>query len=242
MTKNILCPAGLWLCLFSGFGCYAQTTASPALAYAQQLYTSTLGNEAQLFNGPEYLNFIQKYHTARGHQFFASDEARPAAITYDGYTYEAIPIRYDIVNDQVVIKHATSPLLIKLIREKVNSFSLDGHTFVWVGAELPSDSEMKPGFYDQIFNDRLQLLVKRYKVVQERATTLGTEAKFSEKDKVFAKKDGAYYPITAKGDLLKLLPDRKKELQKYIAEHKLSFKAAAREASLLELAKYYHTL
>jgi hypothetical protein len=243
LINNTLCIAA-WAFLLSGGSLYAQAPTSSATAEdavgaaaVRQLYTTTLGNEAQLFTGPEYLNFLKKYHTARGHQFFGTEEAKSADILYDGYQYHAVPVWYDIINDQLIIKQATSPLLIKLIGEKISRFTLDGHTFIHLNAELPPESEMPAGFYDLIFDDTFQVLVKRIKNVQERPTTIGIDAKFRERDQIFIKKGNTFYPVSSKSDLLNSLPEKRKELQKYISAHKLSFKTPDREASVLAIAK-----
>ncbi|RYU79586.1 hypothetical protein [Hymenobacter persicinus] len=231
----------------SAFGQSADSTATaaaPGLAEATSYYAASVGTAAHLYNGTEYIDYSRKYSVLNGNQFFEVNEERPATIIYDSFRYPNIPIRYDVLLDQVVIRQPNSPLLVKLISEKISRFTFLGHTFVRLVGSEQVNPAIQTGFYDLLVEDgdKAQVLAKRLRKVQERSTLKGIEAKFAKADRLFLRKDGNYYPVKSKSSVLSVLADKRKELNRYIQEHHSSFSADAREAAVVELVKYYNTL
>jgi hypothetical protein len=99
---------------------------------------------------------------------------------------------------------------------------------------------MKPGFYDELYNGKSQVLVKRSKDIQ--TITSGTaENYFDLTTKYFFKKNHIYYSISSQGSLINILKDRKKELQQYIRANQIKFRSDPEEA-MVKIASYYDHL
>lgn len=85
------------------------------------------------------------------------------------------------------------------------------------------------------------MLVKRNKKLFEQSTDISIEGRFIETNAYFIRKGNTYYPLENKKSLVKVLADRKKELQSFIRSNKLKFREN-READILQLVQYYAQL
>ncbi|MDB5012595.1 MAG: hypothetical protein JWQ25_797, partial [Daejeonella sp.] len=116
---------------------------------------------------------------------------------------------YDLVDGSLVIQHFDKFYFIRLHSERVERFTLLGHTFIWLNSDSVTTAP-SAGFYDLLNDGKLQLLAKRSKTIEEKALASGLERNINEFNKYYIKKEGIYYSIDGKSDLLKLLktPDR----------------------------------
>ncbi|MCB2408655.1 hypothetical protein [Hymenobacter lucidus] len=199
-------------------------------------------NSSHLYNGAEYVHYERMYTHVEGHQFFQTTELQPGDIYYDGALYHNIPLLYDIKLDQVVLKFPKSPLQLKLVNEKLMSFTVNQHTFVRLVGDNTAKAAVPTGFYDVRLEGKTRVLARRIKKANETITTTGVELSFDEADKFYVEKGGVVYPISGKGAFVAVLEDKKKELRKYISTQKLKFTKEQQEASFIKLAQYYNTL
>ena len=65
---------------------------------------------------------------------------------------------------------------------------------------------------------------------------------YRQSDQLFVRTTGAAAEVGNLKDLLALLPAHRAEVQRYAHQHSLRFGAAQREASALEVLRYYYTL
>ena len=101
---------------------------------------------------------------------------------------------------------------------------------------------IKTGFYDVLNNAPLQLLAKRTKAIEQEKSGITIKNLFVPYTKYFLSKESTYYEISGKKDMLKVLKDRKQELEQYIKANNLSFKNEDMEPSMIKLANYYNQL
>lgn len=218
----------------------AADTSQTVLASLQQRYTATQGYNLRLYNGPEYVNYVRRY--VKGHQFFGTNELRLATIDYDGATYPDIPLRYDLVRGQVILKAPLGALELHLVNEHLTRFTLAGHTFVRL---LPTTDNGLPAttrFYDLLLDGPTPVLVARSKKVLESMTPDGAAGEVVEQNEVLVGKAGHYYPVSKASAVLRLFPENRAALRKYIKDKSLKFNAQFRENSIVELVRYQRTL
>lgn len=233
------------LCLLvSGTAAAQGATADTAFVqrsvqHAVDTYTKSLGAQTHLYNGTEYVNYVAPYF--EGDQYFHLNAATAGSVFYDGTWYEKVPMLYDIVRDELIIPYNTTGMLMKLIREKVDTFQVHNHTYVRLQPDSAGAIALEPGFYDLLHSGDVQLLVKRRKTMQEKATPDGVEGEFRSSDKYYIRKDGTYHQVRTKGSVYKLLADKKKQLRAYASEQKLKFRKD-RENAILALVNYYDNL
>jgi hypothetical protein len=215
---------------------------SAAVSTLRTQYSGAMGTNSRLNNGPEYVFYDRYYRNNQGHQFFNKPEEIAGEVTYDGQHFTHVPMLYDIHLDQVVVTHPTNPSKFRLVNEKVQSFSLQGHTFVRLVTDPAAKSAVTTGFYDLLFDQGIKVFAKREKEMKKKAEQNTVQAIFIESVKYFVLKDETYYQVNSIGSFANLFPDKKSEIQKYARSNKLKFNKASRDASIVKLAQFYASL
>lgn len=203
-------------------------------------YTSTLGDESRLYNGPEYISYVR--HNTQGHRFFGPDTAQAAAITYGGHTYANVPLRYDLVRGQLVVTAPGGALTLLLVNEQVTRFAMGGHSFVRLVADSSGSSPVRTGYYDLLVDGPVQLLAARHKTYLNRPRAEGVESTITASNNYFLCKEHRYYPVNKAGELLRLFPEKRVALRQYIKSNGLKFNLDKREQALVALVRYQATL
>ncbi|MFI5136477.1 MAG: hypothetical protein ACHQIM_01535 [Sphingobacteriales bacterium] len=207
---------------------------------AVTLYYSSIGKQAGIFNGTEY-NLYDPL--IKGNAYFSDVNAfTPGSVYYDGAFYKNVPMLYDIYIDEVVALLYNHYSMYTLIKEKVAGFNFLNHHFVNINSDTSgSNSNLKSGFYDQLYAGKCEILIKREKNIQS-SVGAGTapEDYFRGNTKWFLRKNNIYYSFGGQGSLLKLLVDRKKELKQYIRSNQIKFQDKPEEAMVQIVSFYDH--
>ncbi|WP_162052808.1 hypothetical protein [Pontibacter pamirensis] len=214
---------------------FLQSSVQHALA----AYEEAVGVQTHLYNGTEYVDYKKPHF--EGDQFFISKAVVRGNVFYDGAWYKQVPLLYDVVTDEVILPHNSSGLMLKLINGKVDTFQLHGHTFVHHKADSAGQNILQPGFYDLMYSQDTQFLVKRIKEMQDRATPDGMEGEFRMVDKFYIRKDGQFHQVNSKRSVYKVFKDKKRQLQKYASAQRFKFRKQ-REEAILALTRYYDSL
>lgn len=211
-----------------------------AVEAATTRYTKAIGDNSLLFTGPEYLDYNMPY--MKGNQFFGTGKPQIGTVYYHGTVYTKVPLLYDMKLDQVVIQPPTNPLQFRLVDENVKYFVIDGHTFTRIIKDDSVRYSVPTGYYDLLVDGKAKVLAKRTKKTQTRRGLYGLEGSYLEETKLYLQKDNEFHPVTSRQSIVRLLSDRKTDLDSYARQHKLKFKKATQEASVIELVKYYNLL
>ena len=220
------------------FRAFTQDSIADSIFYRQSLentvqsYLKAVGNNTRLYNGSEY---TMSYHGVTGSPFFASDSFQYGSVDYDGIKYNNVKMAYDLVGDELIIK-AYHDLNLRLVTEKVNSFSFSNHEFVRIMPDS-STSKLKTGFYEILYKGTVTVLAKRKKQV-ESAFKAEDPYKFSEYEYDYVKKGDIYYPVDSKNSLIDVFGDRKDEIKKYVRKNKIKLKKD-RGDEIVKTAQYY---
>jgi hypothetical protein len=222
----------------------SEADVAASVAAAQQQYVASFTLHPQLWNGPEYLDYAQLYHTQTGHQFFTWPKSQPGSAHYNDHYFPGLLLAYDVVREQVVLSHPDNPLTLRLINEKVSAFSINGHRFIRLVADSSSAKVIHTGFYEVLLDStaQVQVLAKRTKRLQEHLHSPNVDVEFTQADKLFIRKNGTYFPVSSKSSVTRLFSDKSKEIQAYIRDHALNFSKAQRETTIRILAGYYSSL
>jgi hypothetical protein len=222
------------------YAALAQPTPADTSALAAVLTTHrrAFANADRLLSGTEYLNYTPGNTT--GNQFFSSNIAQLGNVYYDGLYFSQVPLLYDLKLDQLIVFDVARNINIRLIKERVASFTLAGRRFVRL---VPDPAAGQPaGFYDVLVDGSPQLLARHTKKTVEETAQQHLVITYTEASRLFISKDRQLTEITNLKTLLNALPEHKAELQKYARSNNLAFGADAREASAAQLVSYYHTL
>lgn len=200
-------------------------------------FNEFIGQESWLYNGPSYEFFKVKTDNSAFFQDVTS--FGKGSVIYNGYRYDNIPLLYDIYNDLVVSIYHNGFSKYSLISERLSEFYLNNHHFVYLqGNSNGAKTPLKGGFFDLIYDGKLQVLVKRSKILQETIGSSEIRNYFILKADYYLKKDGVYYPISKERSFLNHFKDQKSEFKKQLNIAGIKFKNDPERAMII-LADYY---
>ncbi len=168
-----------------------------------------------LYDGVVYM---EKYRMINAEtKFFTSPDFLAGSVIYDGKPYYDQHLKYDVFGDDLLlkVKDRLGGFTIKLFKEKIAGFTIDGHTFTKVPD--PSGDSVNMGFYEVVIdNDQFKLFTKHLKrdIVRKDRKTRYYEFLDLKKQQVLFY-NGSYHSIRSKKDLTELFPPLKKEIDSF---------------------------
>lgn len=214
------------------------TSAGPAFKNAVAFYNNSFGPELHLFNGKEYYDYRVAFN--EGHPYFFTPTWSKGTVNYEGNRYENVSILYNLVTDQVVILNYSRLAKIQLVKERVASFALSGHSFIHIRPDSLLSPVLREGFYDILADGKITLLARRTKNIQT-YTKQVVETKVFSKDHFYVENNNVYSEIDSKRALLKQVGDKRKEIQQFIKQNKISYRKS-RENAMVRIVEYYNQL
>ncbi len=208
------------------------TLAHTETAKVIDAYNKTVGDQSAFYNGQEYYPPAQ---AVKGSPFFlGAMSMQPSLICYDHTWYKDVPVFYDLLNDQMV--SAARNVLYSVRAERLSDVVLAGHHFIYLSA-LESEN-LDPGYYDQLYAGKSEVLVKRTCSVVTRAGDRTTEVFYEDRNVIYIKKGNQYVSVSSKGSALHVFKDRAKQLKQQLSANKISY-GKDREGSIVKLATWY---
>jgi hypothetical protein len=199
------------------------------LAYNNSPATKTSG----LYTGSLY---VRDYFKVKGHPFFQIDSFQKGEIFYNGVLYKNTNLMYDLSHDNVIIEYVEGLRLI-LVPEKISYFNLSGHSFVRRNNVFSAGE----AFYDLLFGGKVEILFSRTSQLEPWVKSQEFTTEFVQRNNYYIHKNGTYYRVSNKKELLDVLSDKKTDLNGFIAKNKLDFRKHF-EKALLETARYYEQI
>jgi len=197
---------------------------------------------APLYNGPQYVEYVLNINV--GHPFFlTANYDDKGSILYDGIFYKDVPLKHDLVKNEVITKDPNNSLGLILSGEKVSYFTIFGHTFLRLVRDSSNRPVISTGFYDLLYNGKgIQLLEKETKAIDESISSYDGLRRFVVDGwSFYIRKDNVYHSVSSKSDVLNILKDKKSELNQFIRKNKLNFKRD-KEGALKSIVAYYDTM
>lgn len=188
---------------------------------AQISYYNSFDGDVGIENTGLYQGVIytDKYRTINEKtQFFQTRDFQPGSVCYDGQCYYNLELKYDVYEDEVLIRLVTrvGGGTLKLVKKYVESFQIDGHNFIKI---LPEDAPSLTafGFYEVALESASFTLFNKY-----------SKKSFDRKDRKSIYYEfldgpsenvlyymGTYTIIKSKKDIVTLFPDLKREIDKF---------------------------
>jgi hypothetical protein len=174
----------------------------------------TLFYRQLLYNGRIWKSH---YSNVMGHEFFLTKNWLDGDVTINGRTFNNIPLRYDVYNDQLLAM-VNPGTFVQLNKEAVKRFKLnyEKNQYFFENFNAKSVSSSK-GYGQVIYNGDICFLIMYFKQIK----LLAVDNKYDEfyqTQSIYLLKDGQFYRISGKRDLFKTLSDREEEIQKYIRD------------------------
>ena len=207
-----------------------------AIRNAVVLYQQSEKDQARIMNGRQYKPYTFPF--VKGFPFFLTRQFSESSIIYDGGYYDHILLLYDEILELVILNKG---VFIELINEKIEEFTIAGHKFYPLFKDSANNLPTS-GFYEILYDGNIDVYKKEKKsIVDVLSTTEGYQAEAVEKKFYYIKKDDRYYLVKKKADLLKVLGDKKSEIQQFIRKNKLDIKRD-KDNVLPKIATYYDQL
>jgi hypothetical protein len=209
-------------------------TLISAIQNTKIIYSQAMKGQSQLYNGSDYV----KYQPLEDeHPYFISNDWKVGSIQYDEQVYENVGLLYNIFTDQVIIEYYRSETPLELVKERVRSFTIDGHTFIQL-----RENNLPNGFYERLSDGNAKVYVKRSKGFQEKTPSSGKiERTFDEKSKYYILKDGIYHAVKSKSSLIKIFDTRKKEIKQFLNKNRLVF-GKNKEKVIIRTVVFYNQM
>ena len=189
-----------------------------------------------IYNGFEYR---KKYRTLEGsNEFYLTSQFVKGNIVYDQQPYYDIEMKYDINEDIIIVKLFTQSSfnIIQLVKEKIESFSINNKRFVRI------TNNEKEGFYELLFKSNYLTLYKKHeKQRNERLDKDFVYYVFKDKKEYFIQYNQKYHRIKSKADFSKLFPEQKKSINSFWKNNKVLYNSDY-DMFLHKLSKHIETL
>jgi hypothetical protein len=165
-----------------------------------------------LYSGTEY---VKVFGPTNGTPFFPTRNNN-GSVLYHGNLYRDLELIYDCEDDDVVIRDLQGQLKLRLVREKLEGFEVDGHRFVKLRLLSPEGE-----FYEDLYNGRRRLLIQWQKKM---ASDQRASNEYALKKSVFVLEEGRIIPLDRSADLFDIVQARKNEARRIYREKRLNFK------------------
>jgi hypothetical protein len=212
------------------------TLFQTALTHTLAVYYDQLGDQSRLYNGSLYQGYNYIFREGSPY-FFGSQATRVGSVEYDSMLFINVPLLYEDFRQKLVA--VDQGFRLQLINERVNSFTIAGHHFVRIFPAPRYKGLSENGFYEQLYSGRTAILKWTKKNMQEvLSTSDGSTWYVIESESYFIHNGGSWVYIRSRKDLLNILGDRRKEIQRFIKKNKLNYKKD-RDNTLIQLGGYY---
>jgi len=197
-----------------------------------QNYLSETNEYAVLFNGKTEAPYDRLY---QNQPYFETFVFVKGTLCYNNVVYQNINMRLDLYRDELSVYSPNRPFPVVLDIKKFNYAILNGNMII------ASTNESNTGFkYMLLIKEGLYPVTKQYRVtINEDVSQLEIKRSFRFQERYHITINGITYQIKNKNTLLNLFPDRKKELNEFAKQHKLSFKSQQFGQSIVALVNHY---
>jgi hypothetical protein len=210
----------------TAFKTYSQTNSEISL-YAK--FDSIVGKKnLEINNGPRQINYYRTFD--KSHSYYSTDNFTLGNVFYNKQYYYDIELKYDVNNDQLVIKPMDEYNFLGIIlsKEKTASFTINKRKFVNLNYGNPTVPEYINGYYEEIIiGNTLILYIKnqktRKKTIDNKQITDVAEQimydEFTDKNTYYIKLKNTFHTINSKKEIITVFPEKKKETKEYYSKN-----------------------
>jgi hypothetical protein len=238
--RKLKMVSGIAALLFSAGSSFAGTDTTISTAYPIGLYKQFLFPEKTLYTGRQYVDYRPVLDKG-GHPYFQSPEFLEGSILYDGMLYENVPLQYDIVKNMVITWDPFKKYLLELVNDKVDWFTINDIRFVHLKQGTNTRYTLDDGFYRILYDGKTTVLKKEAKFINQDIDIKKVLRTIEETPVYYIKKNNAYYPVDKKASVLKVLADKKADLNQFIRKNDLDL-SDDKEKALAAIAAQYDIL
>jgi hypothetical protein len=194
----------------------------------------TIPEKQQLFNGRIWRTL---YSNVFGDEFLLTRDWIDGEVNINDMTFKNVPLRYDILNDQVLTK-ISQGVFVQLNKELIKGFILlyENKKMVFDNFGTGPGNPIK-GFGQVLYRGSIFFIVKQTKQIKELAIQNRYD-EFYQQQVLYILKNGIYYRISGKKDMLNALSDKEVQLRKFIREKRIKVRKRDPESFLPSIIFY----
>ena len=174
-------------------------------------------NNTQLSYGVVYKERYRK-KIKDNHNFYQDESFKKGSLIYKNEVFDNIKIKYELVDDFIVVNLKNQDQLISIIPEKslIHLFVIDNLRFVNCGSR---------GFLQELLIQDLFAIYKKHKKFsKENRDADYRYHTFRKEESFILKYKDEYYPIDSKRDFNKIFPQNKKDISKFYKSNRYLLK------------------
>ena len=169
------------------------------------------------------------------HPYFETDMFVSGTLCYNHVVYKDVLMRFDLFRNEMAVTAPNRGIFPNVLtNEKFEYAILNGSTIVLSVSE--ADSRDK---FMVILQNGVYPVVRKYKMGRTNLSSFMEAYKSKNQYEIYI--NDVPYPVKNKNSILKLFPDKRKELNEYAKQHKLNFRNQL-EQSILALVNHYEDL
>ena len=196
-------------------------------------YLTEANTYAALYSGKAETPYDRQY---ANHPYFETERYVSGTLCYNRVVYKDVLMRFDLFRNELTVIFPGRAFPIVLNNEKFEYAVLNGATIV-----LPdSETKSKDKFLVLLLNGAYPV-VRNYNIGIVSSTARTILYSFSIRNQYAIYINGVPRAVKNKSSILKLFPDRRKELNEFAKQHKLNFKHEI-EQSIIALVNHYEHL
>lgn len=214
---------------------HSQSTRDNAI---HVVYDAIVGGEnTGLYNGPEFKDqFLDSWDGS--HIYLNTHVFTHNTLIYNNQRYTNVPLKYDLFDDNVVIRSEDnlSIFQIKLVPENISSFTVHNRDFVKLTEpQLNIDGH---GFFEiASIGNIVSLYIKHVKTKKKETINNILQYSLVEDNYYLLVYNGVYHIVRSIKGFKKVIPNRYKEIRKFRKEYKSIYKTD-RDGFMIKLIKY----
>jgi len=200
-------------------------------------YDAIVGIEnTGLFNGTEFRDLY--VNTDKTYRYFNQIEFTEGSIVYCNQLYSKVLMRYDLLEDNVIIKSNDNLSLfnVKLQPERIEHFSINSHQFVQL-SNTKLDFEDHNFFEVLYLGNTLNMYIKQLKKKRKNIVGSDIEYSFTQANFHLLFYKDTYYEIRSIRDLQKAMPENEAQIRSFYSSYSSLYKSDI-DVFMLKLSRY----
>ena len=186
---------------------------------------------ATLYSGKTETPYDRRYIN---HPYFETDAYKAGTLGYNRVVYKDVMMRFDLYRNELTVVAPDKPFHIVLNNEKFDYAILNGSTIISAGSENKRKEKFGVLLHNGTYPVTRQYNVRTTEETSDR-TVINS---FRIQQQYVIYKNGVPYAVKNKNSVLKLFPDKRKELNAFAKQHRLNFKSQI-EQSIIALVEQY---
>ncbi len=202
-----------------------------------------VNENALLYSGNEYVEFVSLeslHQNINGTPFFMTDSLVDGMVSYGGVSY-TLPVKFQLLDQKVLINHPVTHTLIELFNERVDYFSIGKHQFYKIPTGLVKLTNSKQIYAERLLEGQISFWKLHDKILKPTKKAEEQTATYTNYDQFAIERSGIWTKIKSEKDVFSFCADKKQQVQDYVKKEAVDF-IQNFEFATIKVLKYYDSI